>query len=83
MFLLCLLGPQKSASFPSGLARRLQGPGAPGGAGALFRAPCSAPEPAAEEFLDAEPMGGRLRTGFAEGFAGGDALEIDPAAMIQ
>ena len=41
------------------------------------------PEPAAEEFLDAEPMAGRLRTGFAEGFAGGDALEIDPAAMIQ
>ena len=29
------------------------------------------PEPAAEEFLDAEPMAGRLRTGFAEGFAGG------------
>jgi hypothetical protein len=37
-FFMCLLcfcwvAPQKSASFPSGLARRLQGPGAPGAAG--------------------------------------------------
>ena len=80
MFLLCLLGPQKSASFPSGLARRLQGPGAPGASGGRAGAGGGG---ISGRRANGRPAADRFCGGFCRWGAGGDALEIDPAAMIQ